>query len=147
MALLTYGWSDHPILFAFSALLLLLVLRLIITRIREESKIRALGGHAATRRPWSIFGFTFIYEGVTHFMRYDDYAFFRSVYARYGNPKNPWTVEFRLANQRVINTSDEENIKAILATQFHDFGKGRDFNRDFHDFLGDSMSGTSSSLL
>lgn len=28
----------------------------------------------------------------------------------------------------------------MLATQFPDFGKGADFNRDWHEFLGDSMS-------
>jgi hypothetical protein len=27
-----------------------------------------------------------------------------------------------------MNTVDPENIKAILATQFNDFGKGQDFN-------------------
>jgi cytochrome P450 len=36
-------------------------------------------------------------------------------------------------------TADEANIKAILATQFADYGKGADFNRDWHDFLGDSI--------
>ncbi|KAI5210055.1 putative cytochrome 52A4 [Aureobasidium subglaciale] len=35
--------------------------------------------------------------------------------------------------------SDEENIKAILATQFNDYGKGAQFNSEWHDFLGDSI--------
>ena len=36
-------------------------------------------------------------------------------------------------------TKDEENIKAILATQFADYGKGEKFNQDWHAFLGDSI--------
>jgi cytochrome P450 len=44
-----------------------------------------------------------------------------------------------MANQRVILTADPDNIKAILATQFQDFGKGEQFNKDWHDFLGDSI--------
>jgi cytochrome P450 len=39
-------------------------------------------------------------------------------------------------------TSDEVNIKAILASQFNDFGKGKKFNYDWHDFLGDSIFST-----
>jgi cytochrome P450 len=39
----------------------------------------------------------------------------------------------------VILTKDEENIKAILATQFSDYGKGEKFNKDWHPFLGDSI--------
>lgn len=40
---------------------------------------------------------------------------------------------------RLVLTADEENIKAILATQFGDYGKGAQFNSEWHDFLGDSM--------
>jgi cytochrome P450 len=36
-------------------------------------------------------------------------------------------------------TSDDVNIKAILATQFTDYGKGEKFNRDWQQFLGDSI--------
>jgi cytochrome P450 len=39
-------------------------------------------------------------------------------------------------------TNDEINIKAVLATQFSDYGKGEKFNKDFHDFLGDSVFST-----
>jgi cytochrome P450 len=49
----------------------------------------------------------------------------------------------------VINTVNPENIKAILATQFNDFGKGEDFNGNWKfvcifcillmKFLGDGI--------
>jgi cytochrome P450 len=34
---------------------------------------------------------------------------------------------------------DPENIKAILATQFEDYGKGDRFHQDWAPFLGDSI--------
>jgi len=49
-------------------------------------------------------------------------------------------VEFNAVNQRCFLTIDPENIKAILATQFEDYGKGKPFNEAWHDFLGDGSS-------
>jgi cytochrome P450 len=48
-------------------------------------------------------------------------------------------MEFRIGGQRILLTRDDINIKAILATQFSDYGKGESFNKDWHDFLGDSI--------
>lgn len=56
------------------------------------------------------------------------------------------TFEVNLGGERVIVTEDPENIKAILATQFHDFGKGEVFHRDWHEFLGDSIFNTDGDL-
>lgn len=42
--------------------------------------------------------------------------------------------------ERIIFTSDEENVKAILATQFQDYGKGPQFRKDWKEFLGLSES-------
>lgn len=47
-----------------------------------------------------------------------------------------------IAGQRVVMTADDANIKAILATQFSDYGKGEQFNKDWHEFLGDSIFAT-----
>lgn len=52
---------------------------------------------------------------------------------------NKWTVEAAPAGLRCIFTADPENIKAILATQFTDYGKGEPFHRDWKEFLGDSI--------
>ncbi|KAL8690227.1 MAG: hypothetical protein Q9218_004278 [Villophora microphyllina] len=46
------------------------------------------------------------------------------------------TAEFRIAGQRFVFTADSENIKAVLATQFNDYGKGKDFLHDWEEFLG-----------
>lgn len=50
-----------------------------------------------------------------------------------------YTVEARPGGRRVIFTADPENIKAILATQFTDYGKGKPFHDEWKDFLGDSI--------
>ena len=52
---------------------------------------------------------------------------------------SPYTVETKIGSRRYILTADHEIIKAVLATQFNNFGKGEIFNRQFHDFLGDSV--------
>ncbi|KAI4726057.1 putative cytochrome 52A4 [Aureobasidium sp. EXF-10728] len=52
---------------------------------------------------------------------------------------HPFTREIRTLGMRLVLTADEENIKAILATQFNDYGKGDQFNAEWHDFLGDSI--------
>lgn len=53
-----------------------------------------------------------------------------------------YTVEGRLLFQRIILTADPENIKAILATQFTDYGKGEPFHQEWKPFLGDSIFAT-----
>jgi cytochrome P450 len=54
--------------------------------------------------------------------------------------KGSYTAELRiLASSRVIFTADVENTKAILTTQFQDYGKGEQFHGEWKDFLGDSI--------
>ena len=52
------------------------------------------------------------------------------------------TVEQNFAGRRFLFTADPENIKAMLATQFNDFGKGETFHRDWKPFLGDGIFAT-----
>ncbi|MCJ1464288.1 hypothetical protein MMC07_002901 [Pseudocyphellaria aurata] len=49
------------------------------------------------------------------------------------------TAEVTMMGLRVVFTVDPENIKAIHATQFADYGKGSRFHRDWQKFLGDSI--------
>jgi len=49
------------------------------------------------------------------------------------------TVEIYAGGLRAIITVDPENVKAVLATQFVDYGKGPQFNAAWHDFLGDGI--------
>lgn len=50
-----------------------------------------------------------------------------------------WTGEKRILGLRIVFTADPENIKAILATQFSDYGKGEPFHQEWKEFLGDSI--------
>lgn len=58
---------------------------------------------------------------------------------RWFNGAGRWTVEASPAGRRVVFTADPENIKAILATQFNDYGKGKPFHDEWQSFLGDSI--------
>lgn len=49
------------------------------------------------------------------------------------------TAEVTMFGLRVVFTVDPENIKAMHATQFADYGKGSRFHRDWASFLGDSI--------
>jgi hypothetical protein len=51
---------------------------------------------------------------------------------------NHYTIEAG-ASARMIFTAEPENIKAILATQFKEYGKGEQFRKDWHAFLGDGI--------
>jgi cytochrome P450 len=65
---------------------------------------------------------------------------------RFFNGSSRWTVEASPAGGRVIFTADPENIKAILATQFNDYGKGEPFHIIWKEFLGDSIFTTDLSM-
>jgi len=50
-----------------------------------------------------------------------------------------FTAETTVIGRRTIFTADPENIKAILATQFGEYGKGQPFHEEWSPFLGDSI--------
>lgn len=50
-----------------------------------------------------------------------------------------YTAETRVMGRRLVFTADPDNVKAVLATQFPDFGKGHIFHATWRDFLGDSI--------
>jgi hypothetical protein len=130
--------SGHsPILVALGGILLLLVVQHIFARIQEERKIRSLGTHAKTIQSWVPFGLGFIARTLRDQRNHDLLAGWHTTFAD-RSAVHPFTREIRTIGMRLILTADEENIKAILATQFGDYGKGAQFNSEWHDFLGDS---------
>jgi len=50
-----------------------------------------------------------------------------------------YTIDTAPVGKRIIFTAEPENIKAILATQFTDYGKGKPFHEEWKAFLGDSI--------
>lgn len=106
--------------------------------VRSELKIRRLGGHAPVRRTRLPFGIDYILEIVKYAESDMSLEFWDKNFRQFGNRNNPYTLEATIGARRVITTADPENIKAILATQFNDYGKGEYFNKVWHEFLGDS---------
>ena len=83
-------------------------------------------------------GLNIVYISNYYLARDDDLGFWGWLYARLPSGRSK-TIELSLARQRFIFTADPENVKAILATQFQDYGKGELFHQDWKEFLGDSI--------
>ena len=86
------------------------------------------------------FGLLSLFRAIWYFSHYRNHEFWWKMFTEGGNPKKPYTVETLIIGERIIFTADEENIKAILATQFQDYGKGKQFQKEWDDFLGHSKS-------
>lgn len=114
------------------------------TRIHKDARIRKLGARAPTRTaylPWSV---DMAYDVVTYAMKDEIYEMWVGMFAKFARP-GQYTVEAGVG-ERVILTAEPENIKAILATQFKDYGKGESFRKDWHAFLGNGIFTTDGQL-
>lgn len=105
----------------------------------QDRRISKLGGRAGIRKSRLPFGLDTVYEAIYYALRHEGLTFWSAGFAKYATGKVPYTIESSIGGQRLILTADVENIKAILATQFTDFGKGEQFNKEWHEFLGDSI--------
>ena len=130
--------SNLTVTNALLSLFAVYLLRKLIRNTLESRRIRRLGARAPVRRTYMPLGLDMLYDAITSALADRNYEFWLGVFTKYGNPANPWTVEAGKGAARLVFTADPENIKALLATQFKDYGKGANFNRDWHDFLGDS---------
>jgi cytochrome P450 len=135
-------------LFAFA--LVVIATRIIVSRFNEDRKIRALGGFGTARGyTWAPFGLDFLYRGLRAAFRHQVPQFWSRVLSDAKRPIGlpaPMTVDSRVAGERFLFTIDPENVKALLAAQFSDYGKGEIFHNDWKDFLGDSIFTTDGEL-
>ncbi|KAI1092701.1 cytochrome P450 monooxygenase CYP539B5 [Rostrohypoxylon terebratum] len=119
----------------------------VILATRHELRIRKIGGVRApslSRNPL-IAAWYFIEMGraMARNELYDQYLKF---FAR-GTPECPDSVELQIfPRERIIFTRDPEHIKAVLASQFSDYGKGPRFHELWRPFLGDSIFTTDGKL-
>ncbi|KAL2206425.1 cytochrome P450 [Sarocladium strictum] len=67
--------------------------------------------------------------------------FFDDMYGK-ADPSSPWCTEILIAGRRILLTAEPGQIKAMLATQFDQFGKGERFRRIWSPFLGESIFAT-----
>lgn len=109
----------------------------IIQRLSVSARIRKLGARAPVRRTYFPYGLDMAYEVITFALKDETYAMWVAMFEKWCGPGR-YTIEAGVG-ERVILTADPENIKAILATQFKDYGKGEQFRKDWHTFLGNGM--------
>ncbi|CAA9959190.1 Cytochrome P450 52A11 [Pyrenophora teres f. maculata] len=109
-----------------------------------DARIRKLGARAPIRRAYVPYGLDFAYNAVVCAMDNKLYEMWVAVFEKWCGPGR-YTVEVGIG-ERVIMTADPDNIKAILATQFKDYGKGEQFRLDWHDFLGNGIFTTDGQL-
>ncbi|KAF2203067.1 cytochrome P450 52A11 [Delitschia confertaspora ATCC 74209] len=112
-------------------------------QILRNHRIRKLGAHAPVRHTLLPYGIDMVYDTVQHAVKDQTRQMWDEMFRKYG--KGGFTVEAQLVN-RLILTADPENIKAILATQFKDFGKGEEFRRDWYPFLGNGIFTTDGNM-
>ena len=137
-------YTIHPAVpptFSYSLLAIstLFFIRSAANGIVAELKIERLGGRAPRVADYAPFGLGTLCRALYYFANWRNHEFWWLTFQSNGNPKNPFTVEAITIGQRLIFTADEENIKAILATQFQDYGKGPQFRKEWREFLGLSM--------
>ncbi|CAJ2500951.1 Uu.00g038040.m01.CDS01 [Anthostomella pinea] len=111
------------------------VLWRIYLKVDELTRLRRLGARGPRIKSRVPFGFDIIMKQVNATMKHKNYDMF--LHLMEGVPD--WTGEGRVLGRRIVFTADPENIKAVLATQFHDYGKGAPFHREWSEFLGDSI--------
>lgn len=116
----------------------------IAARIHKDAQIRRLGARAPVRKSYLPYGIDLAYEVLTNAMKDNMYELWVAMFAKWAGPGR-YTLEAGVG-ERVILTADPENIKAILATQFKDYGKGEAFRKDWHAFLGNGIFTTDGQL-
>lgn len=102
-----------------------------------NAKINKMGARAPVRKsylPWHI---DIIWEAVQSALDDKIYEMWTDMFNK-ECPTGRYTVELGVVD-RLIMTAEPENIKAILATQFKDYGKGEQFTKDWYNFLGHGM--------
>ncbi|QPG99328.1 hypothetical protein C2857_001495 [Epichloe festucae Fl1] len=127
-----------------SFLLFALILRGVVARIDENRRLKRLGNRGTDMTSWFVpFGLDIMYKSMLAVKTNETMEVWRDLFF---NRHNSNTVETRIAGERVIFTVDADNIKAILATQFSDYGKGESFHDEWKEFLGDSIFATDGAL-
>jgi hypothetical protein len=102
-------------------------------RLYIDARIRKLGARAPIRKTYVPYGLDLAYEVLTYAMKDKTYEMWIGMFDKWCGGR--YTIEAGVG-QRVVLTAEPENIKAILATQFKDYGKGEQFRKDWHTFLG-----------
>ena len=127
----------HPFLYTLLLIISSWIYSVIATLLQNHA-ITRFGSLAPRVRSYLPFGADVVYRIIHHSHNNTDIALWDWLFTWSPNEHSK-TIEVDLVRQRWIFTADPENIRAVLATQFHDFGKGGQFHEDWKPFLGDSI--------
>lgn len=127
-----------------AGLLVLFIGYRVVARFSYDAKLRKLGARAPIRRTWLPLELDLAYQILKAAVDDKMYEFWLNTFQRYSR-NGCYTIETGIG-ERVVMTADPENIKAILATQFKEYGKGEQFHADWDDFLGDGIFNTDGQL-
>jgi len=100
----------------------------------KNARIRKLGARAPVRTSYVPWGLDIAYDIVNAALHDKTYEMWVDMFQKWCGP-GQYTIEAGVG-ERVVLTAEPENIKAILATQFKDYGKGEQFRKDWYPFLG-----------
>ncbi|KAJ5287128.1 cytochrome p450 protein [Penicillium angulare] len=113
-----------------------LIINILRKRFNEERRLRNTGGVRAPEYSGKLpLNIDLIIDKIKASANHTNHLLWENMFARLNNH----TVEVNIIGKRIIFTDDPENIQAILAKQFRDYGKGEPFRREFEPFLGDSI--------
>lgn len=110
----------------------------------NDARIRKLGARAPVLTTYLPWGIDLAYDVVKHAREDTVYEMWVANFKKYCGAGR-YTIEAGVG-ERVILTAEPENIKAILATQFKDYGKGESFRQRWHPFLGNGIFTTDGQL-
>jgi cytochrome P450 len=122
--------------FSLPALLFTYLIYKLLYNATKSRRIARLGARAPVRTTYFPYGLDMLHEVLTHVLADRNYELWLKMYARWG--KGGYTIEAGIG-ERVILTAEPENVKAVLATQFKDYGKGEKFRKDWYMFLGNGI--------
>lgn len=116
----------------------------IAIKLQNNAQIRKLGARGPVRTSYLPWGVDLAFDMLSSARKDTIYETWVGMFEAWAGP-GQYTVEAGVG-ERVILTAEPENIKAILATQFKDYGKGEAFRKDWHTFLGNGIFTTDGEL-
>ncbi|KAJ5518647.1 Cytochrome P450 E-class group I [Penicillium expansum] len=119
----------------------------VFRKFQASAQIALLGVRAPKIRFHVPYALDFIFQGYQANQVNRDIEFWDSKLGQAGGLTNVKTAELDAGlSTRMVITKDPENIKALLTSQFADYGKGDSFHQEWKEFLGDSIFTTDGEL-
>ncbi|KAE9963424.1 hypothetical protein BLS_009313 [Venturia inaequalis] len=134
LRLILSGWGWTKTLLALS---IALYLAMFIVKSRAGNRRKSLGREPAVISTFAPLGIDLAWQAFRALSGHMFYDWTRSLADKYGR-----TYEMQMMGMRLIVTDEPQNIKAIMSSQFSDYGKGELTHKIFESVLGDSVFAT-----